>query len=339
MEKVKVGVVGVGYLGRYHAEKYASLPQTELVGVVDINADKAEEAARTFNTLALSDYRQLIPRVKAVSIVVPTPLHHAIASDFLKHGVDVLVEKPITATLKEAEDLIVLARDYGLILQVGHLERFNAAIVATWDSIRNPRFIESHRLAFFQERGTDVDVILDLMIHDIDIILNMVKSPVREIRAVGVPVISRHIDIANARLEFQSGCVANVTASRISDKMMRKIRIFEPDAYISIDYAAKEVQVYRRVGEVSPGSYPEIVSEQIAIDEKDSLEEEIKAFIHSVITREKPVVPGEAGKEALKVALEIVEQTRIKIKQNSGVRSKEIEERRNADCGVWNENS
>jgi len=313
MDRVKVGVVGVGYLGRYHAEKYANLPQTELVGVVDINLEKAEEVARTWNTRALSDYRDLIPLVKAVSIVVPTPLHSAIASDFLKQGVDVLVEKPITATIEEAEGLINLAHDRGLILQVGHLERFNAAIVATWDSIRNPMFIESHRLAFFQERGTDVDVILDLMIHDIDIILNMVKSPVREIRAVGVPVISQRIDIANARLEFQNGCVANVTASRISDKMMRKIRIFEPDAYISIDYAAKEVQIYRKLSEASPDSYPEIVSEQIPIDERDSLEEEIKAFIHSVITREKPIVPGEAGKEALKVALEIVEQTKVRM--------------------------
>lgn len=313
MEKVKVGVVGVGYLGRYHAEKYANLPQAELVGVVDINTEKAQEIARTWNTRALSDYRDLIPQVRAVSIVVPTPLHYAIASDFLKQGVDVLVEKPITTTLEEAEGLITLARDRGLILQVGHLERFNAAIVATRDSVRNPMFIESHRLAFFQERGTDVDVILDLMIHDIDIILNMVKSPVREIRAVGVPVISQRIDIANARLEFENGCVANVTASRISDKTMRKIRIFEPDAYISIDYAAKEVQVYRKVSEASPGSYPEIVSEQISIDEKDSLEEEIKAFLRSVITREEPVVPGKAGKEALKVALEIVEQTRVRV--------------------------
>jgi len=316
MKKVKVGVVGVGYLGRYHAEKYANLPQTELVGVADTSVEKAREVAGAWNARAFADYRDLIPHVQAVSIVVPTPLHCAIASDFLKHNVDVLVEKPITATLEEAEELIALARDKHLILQVGHLERFNAAIVATRDSIRNPMFIESHRLSFFQERGTDVDVILDLMIHDIDIILNMVKSPVREIHAVGVPVISQHIDIANARIEFQNGCVANITASRISDKTMRKIRVFEPDAYISIDYAAKEVQVYRKIGETSPGTYPEIVSEQISIDEKDSLEEEIKAFIKSVRTRETPVVPGEAGREALKVALEIVEQTRVKIKQN-----------------------
>jgi predicted dehydrogenase len=313
VDRVKVGVVGVGYLGRYHAEKYANLPQTELVGVVDINPEKARKIASEFKTQSFTDYRDLIPHVKAVSIAVPTPLHCAIASDFLRQGVDVLLEKPITTTLEEAEALITLAHERNLILQVGHLERFNAAIVATWDSIRNPMFIESHRLSFFQERGTDVDVILDLMIHDIDIILNMVKSPVREIHAVGVPVISQHIDIANARIEFQNGCVANITASRISDKMMRKIRIFEPDAYISIDYAAKEVQVYRKVGQTSPGSYPDIVSEQISIDEKDSLEEEIKAFIHSVTTKEKPVVPGEAGKEALKVALEIIEQTRVQV--------------------------
>jgi predicted dehydrogenase len=312
MDRVKVGVVGVGYLGRYHAEKYANLPQTDLVGVADIDPEKADRVAKQWKTRAFTDYRDLIPHVKAVSIAVPTSLHYTIASDFLKRGIDVLIEKPITTTLEEADDLITLARERNLILQVGHLERFNAAIVATRDIIRNPMFIESHRLAFFQERGTDVDVILDLMIHDIDIILSMVKSRVKEIHAVGVPVISQHIDIANARIEFRNGCVANVTASRISDKMMRKIRIFEPDAYISIDYAAKEVQVYRKIGEASPDSLPEIVSEQIAIEEKDSLGEEIKAFIQSVITRSIPVVAGEAGKEALKVALEIIEQTRVR---------------------------
>jgi len=313
VDRVKVGVVGAGYLGRYHTEKYAHLPQTELVGVVDSNLEKAKEVAREFKTRALIDYRDLIPQVKAVSIAVPTPLHATIASDFLKEGIDVLLEKPITTTVEEADELIALAHNRNLILQVGHLERFNAAIVATRDIISNPMFIESHRLSFFQERGTDVDVILDLMIHDIDIILNMVKSLVKEIHAVGVPVISQHIDIANARIEFKNGCVANVTASRISDKMMRKIRIFEPDAYISIDYAAKEVQVYRKIGKASHDSLPHIVSEQIAIEEKDSLEEEIKAFIQSVITRETPLVPGEAGKEALKVALEIIEQTRVRV--------------------------
>jgi predicted dehydrogenase len=313
VDRVKVGVVGAGYLGRYHAEKYAHLPQTELVGVVDSNLEKAKEVAREFKTRALIDYRDLIPQVKAVSIAVPTPLHATIASDFLKEGIDVLLEKPITTTVEEADELIALAHNRNLILQVGHLERFNAAIVATRDIISNPMFIESHRLSFFQERGTDVDVILDLMIHDIDIILNMVKSLVKEIHAVGVPVISQHIDIANARIEFKNGCVANVTASRISDKMMRKIRIFEPDAYISIDYAAKEVQVYHKIGEAYHDSLPHIVSEQIAIEEKDSLEEEIKAFIQSVITRETPLVPGEAGKEALKVALEIIEQTRVRV--------------------------
>lgn len=304
--------MGVGYLGRFHAEKYATLPQTELVGVVDINPERAKKVAAALNTRWWTDYHDLIPQVKAVSIVVPTPLHYKIASDFLREGIDVLVEKPITVTLEEADALISLAHEQKLILQVGHLERFNAAIVATWDSIRNPRFIESHRLSFFQERGTDVDVILDLMIHDIDIILNMVKSPVEEIRAVGVPVVSPHIDIANARLDFQNGCVANVTASRISDKMLRKIRIFEPDAYISIDYAAKEVQVYRKIGKSFPGLLPEITHEKIAIEEKDSLEEEIKSFIHSVITRKEPEVPGEAGREALKIALEIIKQINVR---------------------------
>jgi len=282
------------------------------VGVADINAEKAEEVARAFKTRGFTDYHDLIPHVQAVSIAVPTPLHATIAGDFLLNGIDVLLEKPITTTLEEATELIGRARDRKLILQVGHLERFNAAIVATREIIRNPMFIESHRLSFFRERGTDVDVILDLMIHDIDIILNMVKSQVREIRAVGVPVVSQHIDIANARIEFDNGAVANVTASRISDKMMRKIRIFEPDAYISVDYAAKEVQVYRKIGEACNGNFPEIISDQISIEEKDSLEEEIRAFIQSVVTCQTPLVPGEAGREALRVALAIIEQTRVR---------------------------
>ncbi len=230
--KVKVGVVGVGYLGRYHAMKYDQLPNADLVGVVDVDKQVTEHVAKELNTLPYKDYLQLINKVDAVSIAVPTKDHHSIAMDFLKNGVDVLVEKPITKTIDQADELVELAREKGAILQVGHLERFNAAVMALEDTIEEPMFIESHRLAPFKERSTDIDVILDLMIHDIDIILSLVGSEVVTINAVGVPVISDKVDIANARITFKSGCVANVTSSRVTMKQTRKMRSFQNNAYV-----------------------------------------------------------------------------------------------------------
>ncbi len=313
MKPVKVGVIGVGYLGKFHAEKYAALPQADLVGIADTNTETAGEIAERFSVPLHSDYRELLSKVDAVSIVVPTELHHKIALDCLEHGIDVLVEKPITTTLDEADDLIAAAHKNKALLQVGHLERFNAAVLALDGILQKPMFIESHRLAPFKARGTDVDVILDIMIHDIDIILNIVGAPVTSIHAVGVPVVSTEKnDIANVRLEFATGCIANVTASRISVKEMRKIRIFQQDAYLSIDYADQQAEIYRKLGSADDDEMPQITYEQIDITQGDSLNEEIKAFISSVQNRSTPAVPGEAGRDALKVALEIVKQSEAK---------------------------
>jgi len=306
MNKIPVAVIGCGYLGKFHAQKYASHPEAALMAVVDTNRERAAALAAENGTRALSDYRDLYTQVQAASVVVPTPLHYAIARDLLEHGINLLLEKPMTTTLAEAQELNGLARERNLVLQIGHLERFNPAYLAVADTVKNPLFIESHRLNSFQERGTEVDVILDIMIHDIDIILNLVNDEVKTIHAVGIPVISSMIDIANARLEFERGCVVNVTASRISDKSMRKIRIFQPDAYISIDFAAQGVSLYRKLEE--EGRLPFIVSEKLTIEPGDSLAEEIKSFLTAVKHGSPPPVPGEAGMRALKVALEITDQ-------------------------------
>lgn len=302
--KVKVGVVGVGYLGRYHAMKYDQLPSADLVGVVDVDRQVVERVAKELNTAPYNDHLQFINKVDAVSIAVPTKDHHSIAMDFLKNGVDVLVEKPITKTIDEADELIEVAREKGAILQVGHLERFNAAVMALEDTIDEPMFIESHRLAPFKERGTDIDVILDLMIHDIDIILSLVGSEVVSINAVGVPVISDKVDIANARITFKSGCVANVTSSRVTMKQTRKIRIFQHNAYVSLDYANQKIITCKRIEEKGLPR-PRIDYKEINVTKKDALEEELGAFINSVVSRKEPVVTGSDGRMALDVALKV----------------------------------
>jgi len=310
MKRLKTAVIGVGYLGKFHAEKYATLEQSELVAVVDNDANAAAQIAAQNNTRAVTDYRELFGKVDAVSIVVPTDLHHRIARDCLENGMDVLVEKPITVTLEEADDLIALARKNNRILQVGHLERFNAAVLALEGILKNPLFIEAHRLAPFKARGTEVDVILDIMIHDIDIILNMVNAPVTAIHAVGVPVLSpEKNDIANVRLEFETGCIANITASRISMKEMRKTRIFQPDAYISINFATQQADVYKRMVDAEAvDEMPQIMYDEIDIEQGDALLAEISSFLDSAAKRCEPAVSGEAGRNALKVALEIIEQ-------------------------------
>jgi predicted dehydrogenase len=243
MKKVRVGVIGVGYLGKYHAEKYSHMNAVELVGVVDIDPLKAQKIAKQVNTRAFAHYDQLFGKVDAVSIAVPTPVHYTVGKAFLNRDVDVLIEKPMTTSIEEADELIKTAEAGELILQVGHLERFNPATVALQDIVNRPLFIEAHRLSVFKDRNTDVSVVLDLMIHDIDLILNFVQAEVKSIHAAGAPVICEHVDIANVRLEFDSGCVANVTASRISAKNERKIRIFQKDAYISVDFANHDITV------------------------------------------------------------------------------------------------
>ncbi|MFH0728973.1 MAG: Gfo/Idh/MocA family oxidoreductase [Pseudomonadota bacterium] len=308
MKKLRVGVIGVGYLGKFHAEKYARMDNVELVGVVDVNGDQAREVAQKIGTTAYSDYRDLFGKVDAVSVVVPTPGHFDVGRAFLDHDVDVLIEKPITTTVEEADSLIRLADSRGLILQVGHLERFNPAVAALEDIITVPRFIESHRLSLFKPRGIDVSVVLDLMIHDIDIILNFVKSEIVDIRAAGTTVITHEVDIANARLEFQNGCVANVTASRISTKNERKIRLFQKDAYISVDFANHEITVVRQSQNGGDGIIPGMELNRLCFTKGDALEAEIKAFVSSVISRSTPEVSGKVGRDALKIALSIMDQ-------------------------------
>lgn len=317
MKRLRVGVVGVGYLGRFHAEKYASMAEVDLVGVADTNMPQAASIAGNYRTTAYSTYQALFGKVDAVSIVVPTPSHFTVAMDFLKNDVDVLIEKPMTTTLEEADTLIRFAESKGLIIQVGHLERFNPAVVALKDIVQKPMFIESHRLSIYKDRGTDVSVVLDLMIHDIDIILNFVRSDVSEIRAAGIPVIAENVDIANARLEFKSGCVANVTASRISTKNERKIRLFQKDAYVSVDFTSQEITVIRQDSKKNDGLIPGMEIKRLSFTKGDALEDEIKSFLQAVVNRKAPPVTGQMGRDALKIALNIMEQIKNSVSRLS----------------------
>ncbi len=306
MSNLRAAVIGVGYLGRFHAQKYAALEGVDLVGVVDANAQRAREVADEVGVAAFDDYRQILDRTDIVSIAVPTQYHHTVAKACLLAGCHILLEKPITQTVEEAEELIAIAADKGLVFQVGHLERFNPAVMALKGVLKNPVFIESHRLAPYKPRGTDVNVVLDLMIHDIDILLSMVPSTIKTINSVGVPVLSQEVDIANARLQFENGCVANVTASRVSRDTMRKIRIFQPDAYISIDYQARKIQILRKgSGGIPVPGLPEIGMEERSFGQVDALLEEIRSFVDAVRNGTPPVVSGEEGKRALELALQI----------------------------------
>jgi predicted dehydrogenase len=325
LKPVRVGVIGVGHLGKEHARVYSELAEAELVGIMDADPDRAAEVAARCHTDVAGSLEGLLAKgVKAMSIAVPTSLHHRIAFQALKHGVHVLIEKPISRTLREADSLISLARRSGLVLQVGHIERFNGAVRALQGVIGRPLFIESHRLSPFAPRGTDVAVVLELMIHDIDIILSLVQSSVKRIAAVGAPVLSHREDIANARIEFADGCVANVTASRVSREKVRKIRIFEQDAYISLDYLNQRVDVYRkRIPTPTPAlsqaaeSPPEPCSqpadpasfihhEVLPVDHEESLVAELRSFVQCIQERTAPLVGGREGREALAVALRIV---------------------------------
>ncbi len=309
MNKIRAGVVGAGYLGRFHAQKYAEIDAAELVGVVDIDRGRAEEVARLACTTPYTDYEELFGKVDAVSVVTPTETHCEIGLAFLSKGIDVLIEKPMAVTTAEAEALIKEAEDKGAVLQVGHLERFNPAVIALEGKLTNPMFIESHRLSPFPNRATDVDVVLDVMIHDIDIILNLVDSEVESVDAVGVPIISNKVDIANARMRFKNGCVANVTASRVSKESLRRTRIFQPDAYIAIDYAAQCISISRLVrGGDTP--YPAINEERLEIERRDSLKDEIRSFLECSVTRTPPLVTGRDGKRALEVAAMIQAATK-----------------------------
>ncbi len=301
---LRVGVIGVGYLGRFHAHKYAVQPRVTLVGVVDIDPARAAQVAAECQTAAFADYRDLFGRVDCVSIAVPTQLHGIVAREFLTRGVDVLVEKPLTATVAEGREVVELAARNRLVLQVGHLERFNPALRSLRDIVTAPRFIECYRVAPFVERGTDTDVIRDLMIHDLDVILSLVRSPVTSIEAFGVPVLTGEPDIANARLRFASGCIATITASRVAVKRERKMRLFQPDMYIVVDYGEHRIRICRRESGSSP--LPNLHVEERHVGGEDALEEEIRAFLHAVRERGEPVVSGYDGLQALEVAEQII---------------------------------
>lgn len=305
MGDLRTAVVGVGYLGRFHAQKYRQLQGSTLIGVVDANADTANRVGAELQAPAYTDHRDLFDKVDAVSIAVPTPLHFAVARDFLERGVHVLVEKPITTTVEEARQLIELAAARKCVLQVGHLERFNPAIMAAAGILKTPRFVESHRLASFKPRGTDVSVVLDLMIHDIDLIQELVGAPIVSIDASGSAIFSGDLDIANARIRFANGCVANTTASRVSLKQERKIRIFQDDAYLSIDLQQKILTVIRKKGDAPVESPAQVSIEERAFDQGDALSDEIAAFLGSIREGTPPVVTGEHGLRALETATQI----------------------------------
>ncbi len=301
MERIKVGVIGVGHLGVIHAKIYKELEGCELVGVCDTDKTRLKEAIGQFSVAGYSNYSDIFGKVDAVSVCTPTKSHYSVSANVLRNNIHALVEKPFTPSLKEADDLIDIAREKDLILQVGHIERFNSAFNATLKIIKNPKFIECHRLSPFPNRSLDIGAVLDIMIHDIDIILGLVNSPVDKIDSVGINVLTQYEDIANARITFRNGCVANLTASRISDETMRKIRIFQENTYISLDYKNAEAKVYRK------GLF-KITKEDLPIEKEQPLQKELKAFIDCVKEHKKPLVCGMVAREALRIALQIQEQ-------------------------------
>ncbi|WP_089728195.1 Gfo/Idh/MocA family protein [Candidatus Thiosymbion oneisti] len=311
--QLRVAVVGVGYLGRFHALIYSRMPEVALVGVVDPDADRAHAVAAEVGCSAFTDAEELLRRVDAVSVVAPTSVHLEVAAPFLRRGVHMMLEKPIAATGEEGEEIVRLAARSGAILQIGHLERFNAGVMALARRISAPRYMEAQRMGGFTERVADVDVISDLMIHDIDIILALMGSPIRHIAAVGTPVLTEHIDIANARLEFADGAVASVVASRVSDKKMRRIRVFQPSGYLSLDFITQTIDIaYPK--ETRGVERPEIVRERIEIEPVKPLDRELETFVQCVRASRPPLVDGRVGLEALKVALEV----RSGIRTNTG---------------------
>lgn len=305
MRKIRVGVIGVGYFGQFHVEKYAKMRSVELVGVVDINANRAREISRRYHIQPFSHHSELFGKVQAVSITVPTPLHHSITKDFILHGVDVLLEKPIANTLEEADELIELARSKGLILQVGHLERFNGAFLAVEKMVRNPWLIQAHRLGPFSGRGAEVNVVLDLMIHDIDIALSLVNSRVKEIRAIGFPVLTQSFDVAQAWIEYENGCTANLTASRVSTEKIRRAWIFQTNRILSIDFLFQKASLSTK-GFRRKHQPPEMVTQEIPVKKNDPLEVEIATFLRSVRERKEACVSGSDGRRAMEVAFQII---------------------------------
>jgi predicted dehydrogenase len=322
---LRVAVIGVGHLGRHHARILSSLPGVQLVAVVDTNRARAEEIARTVDAKPLFDARALIDvasgfdltdlasgfsrTIDAVTIAVPTERHREIAMPFLKAGISVLVEKPMAKSLAEADELIAAAEEADVALAVGHTERFNPAVEAARALLVDPRFIEVHRLGTFPDRSLDIDVVFDLMIHDLDVVLSLVKADVESIEAVGVPVLTGRVDIANVRLRFANGCIANLTASRISRDRVRKIRFFQPAAYLSVDYAAQKIELWRLVKGAGP--MPSIEGGEVPVANEEPLKRELGDFVDAVVLKRTPLVDGRQGRRALALAQRITDKMTV----------------------------
>ncbi len=306
---LRIAVIGVGHLGRHHARILSSLPGVELVAVVDTNRPRAEEIAAVHGTRAMFDARDLGGLVDAVTVAVPTELHGEIAVPFLRAGVPALIEKPMARSLSEADAIITAGAQGKAIVAVGQTERFNPAVAAARPLLVDPRFIEGHRLGVFPDRSLDIDVVFDLMIHDLDVVLSLVPSEVESIEAVGVPVLTGRVDIANARLRFTNGCIANLTASRISRDRVRKIRFFQPAAYLSIDYAAQKVEVWRLVK--GGRALPSIEGGEVSVVNEEPLERELADFVQAVVTGRAPLVTGEQGRRALELATRITDKMTV----------------------------
>jgi predicted dehydrogenase len=308
IEKLRTAVIGVGHLGREHARVYAALERVELAAVCDINEATGREIAARHGVKFVRDFRDLFGQVEAVSVATPTVSHHEIACACLRAGLHVLVEKPIARTLAEADEMIALATAQGLTLQTGHIERFNPAFLALQPQITRPRFFEAHRMGIFTPRSLDIDVVMDLMVHELDIITALVPSEVVQLAAVGIPILTPKVDLANARLEFADGCIANITASRVAGERLRKLRVFQPNEYYSLDYAEQQVTMCRLVPPAAGALRPEIVAGQLEIVKREPLLAEIEAFVAAARERRAPVVSGDEGRRALKLALEVLAQ-------------------------------
>ena len=307
---VKTAVIGVGHLGREHARVLASLEQSDLVAVCDTSEQAGRAVAEKFGVRYVRNYRELLGQVEAVTIATPTVNHHETACEFLSAGVHTLVEKPISRSLSEADEMIHLAATKGVNLQIGHIERFNPAFVALRDQLSRPRFFEAHRMGIFTARSLDIDVVMDLMVHELDIISSLVNQEIVKLEAVGIPILTPKIDLANARLEFADGCIANITASRVSGEKLRKLRIFQPHEYYSLDYAEQQVAICRLTPSETPGALPNIVAGGLEITKREPLVAEIESFLNSVRDRTTPVVSGSDGRRALKLAIDVLESIR-----------------------------
>ena len=307
MPELRAAVIGAGRLGTLHARKYAAISGIKLAHIVDIDRDRAAIVAAEVGATPLTDYRALGGVVQLATVASPGVTHHEIASAMLSSGIDVLLEKPMAATLAEARQLAQLASASGRILQIGHLERFNPAVVRLHSLVKNPRFVECHRLAPFTERGTDVDVVLDLMVHDLDVIMSVAPSELASLEAVGVAILTDRIDLANARIRFKSGLIANLVTSRVSARRERKIRFFQPDAYISVDYEVRRIQIYRKSPPAPGSNFPTISAEQIDLAESDPLADEVNSFVEAVRNRATPAVSAEDGLRVMELTERIKE--------------------------------